>query len=222
MAALERSAPPALLRVGERIYAAGTVERARAALLAAVDAFHERNPLRGGIDREELRRALPAHGRPAPDAAALADALVSAMAAEGTLRVKGNVVARSGFIARLSEEQAAARERLAGVYEAAALAAPSLDELPAELKKRKDFWPLLKLLEAEGRLVPIAPESYVSAAALREAEVALRAALAAGALKTSELKAVLPVSRKHLIPLLEFFDRSGVTVRKGEERVLAS
>jgi selenocysteine-specific elongation factor len=36
----------------------------------------------------------------------------------------------------------------------------------------------------------------------------------------AELRAVVGVSRKYLIPLLEYFDRVGVTERRGQGRVV--
>jgi selenocysteine-specific elongation factor len=210
----------AVRRVGERVFAAAVVAQARTDLLAAVDAFHARSPLRAGLDLEELRRALDAR---AADAAPLAEALLEELVQEGVLAVRGHVVARAGFTPRLTEEQAAARDRLAALFETAALAPPAVEELPAELRQRKDFWPLLKLLEAEGRILAITGETFVSARAIAQARTLLLERLAGqGPLGPADFRDVLPVSRKHLIPLLEYFDRCGVTLKKGADRFVPS
>jgi selenocysteine-specific elongation factor len=52
-----------------------------------------------------------------------------------------------------------------------------------------------------------------------EIEAALRRHFGAqSALRVSDLKGLLGVSRKHAIPLLEHCDRVGLTVRAGDER----
>ncbi len=241
-AALARlEARRAVHRIGDRLFAGDVVRAARAALLAAVDDVHTRSPLRAGIERTELRRVLHEDGsrpaaaagapgrparprRPAPavSGTGIADVLVDALIAEGTLVARGPAVARTGFTPSLTPEQAQARERLAELFERAALAPPALEELPPELRQRKDFWPLLKLLEGEGRVLALTPESYVSARAIEEARGLVRERLQGQRpLAPTDFKALFPLSRKHLIPLLEFFDRTGLTVRKGNDRFLA-
>ena len=239
LARLEAATPPAVHRIGDRLFTGDVARAAREALLATVDDFHARNPLRAGIERPELRRALQERSArpgaaerggaprtrravPAATSAVLADALLDALVAGGTLVARGPVVARAGFLPSLTPEQAQARDRLAAAFELAGLAPPALEELPAELRQRKDFWPLLKLLEGDGRLLALGPESYVSARAIEDARGVIRQRLGGqGPLGPADFKALFPLSRKHLIPLLEYFDRAGVTLRRGNERFLA-
>ncbi len=210
----------ALGRVGDRVFDGAVLEQARRVLLEVVERFHEVSPLRPGIDRQELRRALPPGAAPG-----LADALVDTLVGQGIVVARGErgeLLARAGFQPHLTHEQAVARDRLLALYESAELAAPSVDELPAELRQRRDFWPLLKLLESEGHLLAMAPETFVSAAAMARARERARRELAGkGALGPADFRALFPLTRKHLIPLLEYFDRSGLTVRRGNDRFLA-
>ena len=157
----------ALGRVGDRVFMGDVLARGREILLHAVASFHESSPLRAGIDRQELRRTLPPAAAPG-----LADALLDALLRDGSLVARGErgeLLARAGFEPRLTDEQAAARDRILALYDAAELAPPTLEELPPELHQRRDFWPLLKLLESEGRLLAMAPETFVSAPAMTRA-----------------------------------------------------
>ena len=81
---------------------------------------------------------------------------------------------------------------------------------------------LLGLLEAEGSLVAVSPEIYLPAERARELrrrgeEVARKHAPAG----VSHFKDVFNVSRKYLIPFLEYLDAEEVTRRTEEGRLPA-
>jgi selenocysteine-specific elongation factor len=189
---------------------------ARDALVRRVEAYHAEQPLRPGIEREELRRAVP------PDAAAVVvTRALERLLADGELVAQGPHVARRGFRPTLTAQQGALRDRLLAAFEDAELTPPSLTELPAEFRDHPDLRALLRLLEADGKLVQLTPDSYISALSIHAAVAVVRERLAGGAaLAPTDFKAIFPVSRKYLIPLLEWFDRSGVTLRRGDMRYL--
>ena len=71
-------------------------------------------------------------------------------------------------------------------------------------------------------MVRIAPDFHYRADALDRIQTALLRHLEAhGEIAVPAFKARHGLSRKHAIPLLEYFDRIGVTRRSGEVRVLA-
>ena len=80
---------------------------------------------------------------------------------------------------------------------------------------------MLKLLLAEGRVVRASAELWFDAAAV----AALREKLVAflrerHEITTQQFKDLVGATRKHVIPLAEYFDREKVTLRVGEKRVL--
>jgi selenocysteine-specific elongation factor len=203
--------------IGECIIAGDVFDRARERVLAAVDAFHAGNPLREGIDREELRRALP------PGAAAgLADDAIGSLIDEGVLRAAGARIARAAFEPSATPAQTAAIDALVAAVEAAGLEAPSADELPAEMRARGDFEELVHFAVRQGRIVLLPDDRVLAAPALADIIMRVRSAFdGREELTTTELKEALPVSRKFLIPVLEHLDRTGITARVGEVRRLA-
>ena len=119
----------------------------------------------------------------------------------------------------MSEEQGAVRDRLAVIYSDAGLAPPAVEELSGDIAGRDDLWPLLKLMESEGALVALENGFFVDASTLHEAGDAVRAALGGRTgLGPADFKDVLPVTRRHLIPLLGWMDRTGITVRRADGR----
>src|SRR5690606_37617785 len=109
---------------------------------------------------------------------------------------------------------APALERLETTFREAGLRAPAPEELPPDLAFAPMLAALLRYLEREGRLVRIAAGRWTDAAAIARAIADIRTQLPAGlALDPSDFRNVLGLSRKHLIPLLESFDREGITRR---------
>ena len=99
---------------------------------------------------------------------------------------------------------------------------PWIAELPGMAKaSHTDVAAVLKLLLAEGKVVRVSAELYFDAgtvAALRERLVAFLRERRS--ITTQEFKELVGATRKHVIPLAEFFDREKVTLRVGEKRTL--
>ena len=199
---------------GGAVLAAEEVARARAAMLKAVDAHHQDEPLRPGVGAEILRASLD---RGAP--AALADQLLEELTQEGEVKVQSGTVSRTAFIPELTPDQEAAREALRTLYREAGITPPTVDELPEGLRRRTDLWPLLHLLEGEGTLTSLDNGMFAWRAAvdvaIHDVEVSMSGRKGLG---PTDFRDVLPVTRKHLMPLLAHFDIRGVTVRRGEGR----
>ena len=199
---------------GDLLLAGGYAERARGALLAAVEAQHRNEPLRPGIAAEALRATL-SYGSPP----ALADRLLEELVASGVLEVRSGIVSRRGFSPLLSPEQERAQGALRDLYREAGLAPPSVEELPEPLRGRTDLWPLLRLLESESALTSLDHGLFVWREELdRAARAVTRQLGGRKGLGPADFREILPVTRKHLLPLLAYFDWTGVTVRRESGR----
>jgi len=196
-------------------FSPAVVERGRALLMDRIDAFHREEPLRMGLPLEEFRQALP-------DADARhVDALLDELRAEGGIESAGGLVRRAGFRPQLSEEQQARKKALAEHYLAAAATPPAVGELPAEFGGAHEVWRYLKLLEADGDLVALDDEFFISASVLEALALRVREELGGrSGLGPSDFREAVPVTRKHLIPILGHFDRVEVTVRDAGGRTV--
>jgi selenocysteine-specific elongation factor len=77
------------------------------------------------------------------------------------------------------------------------------------------------LLEEEGELVHISADIYLHRHGIEEAKRLLRDHLEReGPMTASQAKTWLGSSRKFVIPLLEYLDKQGFTVRRGDLREL--
>ncbi len=202
------------LRTARRVFAPEIRKGGEERILAAVAAGHAEDPLRPAVPLAPVRAAFPAWA--APD---LADALVGALVEAGELVAEEGGVRLPGHRPTLSAEQEGAIDRLRALLEEGGLGAPAVDELPEDLRARRDLWSLLRRLETEGAVRLIAEGAYVSGSALDEAIGRIRSTLGGRTgLGPADFRDTLPVSRKRLIPLLNYLDGLGVTVRSGDGR----
>jgi selenocysteine-specific elongation factor len=104
----------------------------------------------------------------------------------------------------------------------AGLAPPTVKELAAELGVRDDeLLPSLKFLAERGELVAVTADLYLDPEAVSEAKRRVKGVLGrVGTASPSQLREALGVSRKYVIPLLEYLDVSGFTRRTPDGRVL--
>ena len=91
---------------------------------------------------------------------------------------------------------------------------PAVAELVASFGEKASG--LLRFLERSGELVKVTEERYYSPAAVESMVGKLRSTLEKGRIYSpAELREVLGVSRKYLIPFLEFCDQSGSDGQEG-------
>jgi selenocysteine-specific elongation factor len=204
-------------QVEGRLFARGVWLQGRSSLLSTLRAFHDSQPLRPGMPMEELRQIPPGEwGRK------LGEALLQALAADGEIRLLGGIASLADFRPRLSREQEKTRTLLRRVLEDSALSPPNLAELEEALGRAGEIHDLLRLMEGEGELVGLDGGFFFWQEAVRDAGLALVSALGgASGLGPSHFKEVLPLSRRHLLPLLRHFDTVGITTRLEEERSVA-
>jgi selenocysteine-specific elongation factor len=209
---------PAIVTVEDRIVAAHHLDTCRDALRRRLAEFHQANPLEDGIDREVLRRQVAAD-----TGSSLFDVVFQEMLRSGDLTASASTVASTGFHPAATPQQQALLDRVSGLLDDAGLEPPEPHELPQDLAGRGDLTVLLRFLERQGRVVRLTQTRWASTTAISAGVSAIRGQINPGQeVSVANLKEILGLTRKHLIPLLEYLDRTGVTTRTGDTRVLES
>jgi selenocysteine-specific elongation factor len=199
----------AIGRIGDRIYDLAVRTRLRDRLASDVRAWHKAHPLEAGMPLQHARSGLRASD-------ALFDDLVRDLTMRGKLELRGAVLTRGGWKAA-SGADAAKLSEIAVAVEAGGVSPLSVDELADQFGK--DTPALLRVLEREGRAVGVVPDRFYSTAALDSLLKRLRNITADGAPRTvSQIRESLGLSRKYLIPFLEYCDRVGLSRRDGDHR----
>lgn len=199
-----------VMRVGDLLFDEPVTKSVERDILARIDAVHRFAPLEPGIAVQGLRSAL----RVSP---ALVDAIIAALASRGAIKVTDGIAARSDWRAGAGSADETRADALLQALIAGAATPPSVDELSAA--HGKDVIAVLKHLARRGDAIQVATDRFYSAPAVAQLTTILRAALAGPKqLTVSELREKTGLTRKYLIPFLEYCDRQGLTSRLGDFR----
>jgi selenocysteine-specific elongation factor len=210
--ALLDAADGALSRRGGRVFAAAVLDALRGRLARAVADGLARAPLSPGLSLQAVRASL----RAPPE---LVDAVLRDALAAGTVEVDGALIRTPGWRPALGAAHRAALDGIRSRLTEAGREPPGVAELEATFGA--DTTALLRLLERDGAAVAVEETRYYDAGALAGLVGALRRNMEPGReYGPSELREFLGVSRKFLIPLLEYCDRTGVTDRRATGRVV--
>jgi selenocysteine-specific elongation factor len=199
-----------------RVIGVAALGRLSADVQSQVGAFHAANPLKAAMPREELRSRV--FLRAAPGAF---EHVLGSLSAGGEIRVAADGVAQARHAVRLTPEEDRARTALADAARAAGWegigpsALPARAGLAAPLGDR-----ITRLLVTEGELQRVG-DTLLHRARTEELKAEVRRRWPSGSrLDVSALKEITGLSRKYVIPLLEFLDREKVTRRSGADRVV--
>jgi selenocysteine-specific elongation factor len=204
-------------RVGTRFISAAARGRLAASATEVLDGYHAQHPLEPGAPLQWLRSRLDA-----PDD--VATALLEALTSAGDIVLHQGLAARSNFSPALSPSQRSLANALTDAIATAGAEPPSIDELAERLGAApSELLTLARWQAREGTLVPVEPARYYS----RSAVDLLKAKMQAGMSEEreyapAELRDLLGLTRKFLIPFLEYCDREGYTIRAGLGRRLAA
>jgi selenocysteine-specific elongation factor len=201
-----------VLRLGSRVFERALGNAIVSSVEEMVGEHHSRAPLDVGLALQTVRSQLKGRSE-------LVDYAMRVAVQEGRIEIDGGVVRRAGWTPQLSAGQVASKHRLLAAIQAAGAEPPSISELggdhgPATVA-------LLRLLEREGMIIPVESDRYYSREAMSGLIDRLRGGMTVGKeYSPAELRDVIGLSRKFLIPFLEYCDRSGVTERRPTGRVL--
>ena len=197
-----------------RWFGAGTLAALRAALLAGASERAAARPERPFSSAAELAALTPE--LPVEDVGALLQGLVAddrLVAGEG-----GYAPAGAGV---LGDEQAVLAEQILARLGADPLAPPTLATLAEELRRApRELGQILDVLARRGDVVRVDKDLWFAIAAVDAARTQLLAMLAAdGRVTLAGFRDRLDCGRRNAQALLEYFDREGLTLRRGDVRV---
>jgi selenocysteine-specific elongation factor len=171
--------------------------------------YHREQPLERGMPLETLRRSLDA---PVP----VVESVLEELARTGRMRRLEGLAALAGFTPRAAGGEGAVTEIVA-LLEEAGLTPPTVAELERRTGRR-DVEGILRLAASTGRVEAVERDRYYARVALDRFVAALQANGTVETIVPSELRQRLGISRKYLIPLLEWADSRGITEWEGDVR----
>jgi len=186
-------------------------------LLRALARLHDEYPRQTAIGRARVAAAMADLGNEA-----LVAGIIDRLRSKGQVTSDVRTVALAGYEPKLSQAERRLKVEIADTYHAGALSPPDLADLVAKAGARSAVVPeLVALLVSEERLVDIGNQLYLDFEAEGELRRRITERLAGGSRITmAELRDLLCTTRKFAVPIGEYLDRIGLTVREGDARRL--
>ncbi|MCM0083555.1 selenocysteine-specific translation elongation factor [Geomonas sp. Red32] len=179
--------------------------------------FLRENAMQEGIGKEELKSRIPKRSDPR-----FFGPLLASMEKEGLAVSDRDLVRLPGRSAEVSRDQAEFQRELETALIDSAMEPPAVKELCERLSCReKELYEHLNHLIREGRVVKVRSDLYYAPAPLADIRSRLTGYLREhGEITPPEFREFTGLSRKFMIPLLEYFDQERLTIRSGDKRVL--
>jgi selenocysteine-specific elongation factor len=189
----------------------------RISILEFLRRWHADHPMMPGAPLEEARASLATR---VPQA--IFRMLVDELVAEGLVTRDANVLALPTHRAAIPEADRALVERIRALLERTPMTPPDLQQLTVDLGiNRKKLTEILGAMERQVMIVSVAPDLYFLHDAIdRTRNDLIQRLTTKDGITAGEFRDQYKTSRKYAIPLLEYFDRTGITIRKGDVRHL--
>ncbi|HEX6769341.1 MAG TPA: selenocysteine-specific translation elongation factor [Candidatus Binatia bacterium] len=203
---------------GEKVY---TTElkwsRLKERLLKTVKDFHAAHPLVPGMDMEELRGKLGYKLSPK-----IFRVVVDLFSKEKLIAKEENLLRLASHQVQLGGQEKVLMDKIKKILGDQPLAPPDLKEIEKQAGvARNRLSEVIRLLEREGAVVRITTDMYFLASSIEQLRATLVQFLSEkGEMNAAAFRDLIGSSRKYTIPLLEYFDRVGLTIRIGDIRKL--
>ena len=204
----------------QRIYIYGALfDTIAQEVLERLATYHKDNPLKEGMPSQELKSKFRAFS---DKDSKLFPLIIARLTKENkVLQDKGSIRLSQHEVALQVDEQEV-REKFLKTYQDSGLTPPFFRTICQDLEvDQKVARGVLQILIDEKRIIKTKDDLYFDAKAIKDIETELVAFLQkSGEITTPQFKDMAGISRKFIIPLIEYFDTINLTIRVGDTRQL--
>ena len=200
-----------------RIVSSSIYQNLQDRILLEMRAYHERYPLKEGISKEELRNTAGQFARQR-----LFNMAVRELEKRGEIVVERENIRLSAHRVDLKGELEDLRSNIAHTYMDAGLTPPTIKELMEKFAGQRSLAEsVINVMLKEGSLIKINEDLYFHKEVLARLREDYKALLVRdGKATPASMKELTGLSRKFIIPLMEYFDITKLTIRAGDHRIL--
>ena len=196
----------------------GYFNAAKKNIFTFLETYHAENPLRPGAPREEVR------GKAGEINEKIFDAALEDLRESNEIIENGAMLRLASHSVEIDETLKVLKTRLETTFRDARFQPPSIESAFQKGGGEGDAnRNALQILIDEGVLLRLKDNIVYHRNALCEAKHLLKEHLSHNnGITAAEFRDILGITRKHAIPLLEYFDTARITLRVGDKRVLRS
>jgi len=186
-------------------------------LLVYLDAFHKKDSMKPGVQRGELASSWGKELSPK-----FFHFIMERLIKKGDVVAEQEVLRLKDHKVSLASDQEKVRSTIMTAYEQGGTTPPNLKDVLEPLGMDfKQASPVFRLLQDQGQLVRVKDDMYYLCAALDSIKAKIVDFFADNQeMSAPDFKELTGLSRKYLIPVLEYFDKEKLTVRVGDVRHL--
>lgn len=186
-------------------------------LLKKIEKYHQDNPLKEGMPTQELKSKFQYI-----DDAKFFNLLFAKLVKENLIVQDKNIVKLADFKVALQVDQHEVKNKIKSIYQSSGLTPPFFRTVCQDLDiDKKNATDVLRMLIDEKAIVKTKDDLYFDAREIEKLELKLIEFLKANeSMTTPQFKEMIGVSRKFIIPLIEYFDSVNLTIRVGDTRQL--
>ncbi|MBF0201316.1 MAG: selenocysteine-specific translation elongation factor [Desulfamplus sp.] len=188
-------------------------------ILRYLGEYHRDNPLKEGISKEELKSKFRAFK---PRDSRLFPLVTAKLVKDGEIAQEANTIRLATHKVALEVDLKNIKEKIAAIYRSGGLTPPFFRTICSDLDvDQKTARDVLQMLIDEKSIVKTKDDLYFDMEAIKNLQERLRDFLTReGEITTPVFKDMTGISRKYVIPLIEYFDSINFTIRVGDTRQL--
>ncbi|MCF6248127.1 MAG: selenocysteine-specific translation elongation factor [Desulfobacula sp.] len=185
--------------------------------LKKIKNYHADNPLKEGMPTQELKSKFQYI-----EDTKFFNLLFKKLARENLIVLDKSIVKLTGFKVALQVDQHEVKDKIKSIYQSSGLTPPFFRTICQDIKiDKKNATDVLRMLVDEKSIIKTKDDLYFDAKIIETLKTQLIEFLKEKkSITTPEFKEMVSVSRKFVIPLIEYFDSINLTIRVGDTRQL--
>jgi selenocysteine-specific elongation factor len=186
-------------------------------IVNSLETFHRKNPTRRGISKTDLKVLIDL-----PVDALLFNKILEELVQDGKIVISDNRVALATHQLQITERQQKLMDRIANIYFEAAFTTPDVFNIAERIGIREsDVNDILQILFETEILIKAEEGIIFHQKRVDEAMLLIKAHFnQQHQLTVADFREMIASSRKYAVPLLNYFDSIGLTIRQQDVRVI--
>ena len=188
-------------------------------ILSHLETYHSANPLKEGMPKQELKSKLKQLKNKEPK---IFNIVLARLVKDKKIVQEENNVRLAGHEVALKIDQQDIKRKIIEIYRKSGLTPPFFRNICKDLDvDEKTALSVLHILIDEKAIVKTRDDLYFDSTAIEDIRKKLVQFIETkGEITTPEFKNLTGISRKFVIPLIEYFDSTNLTIRVGDTRQL--
>lgn len=186
-------------------------------ILEILEKFHNDNPLKSGISREEIKNRV--FGKNTKQK--IYEGILNILEKRKSIVCNRSYISKFDFSIKYDKEQENIKMKIINIYDTSKYMPPKFEDILLDEKNKKDFKMVYDSLVESEILTKVSEDCTILTRYYEDAIKTIKSYIEHnGGISISEAKEILNTNRKYIVSILECFDNCKITKRMEDKRVL--